>query len=210
MVGLNKAVCPFLQEMYGHCEEMVKTLVSGQAHSITQMQMQMTSKPQLQPVLRRHSGQSSARLHSSLVQPQASAPLRQGSAVQPCSPASLHTSTAPGLQGPDSSASASRASAGAASPRVNAASGSPGLTKASAGASVAPARQYIIPDDAEGSTVSEVPCSAQPRSGSLASWAFGKSSAGSLLAAGAPLIFRTCMNKNTLHECTLSTSQVLI
>ena len=187
-MDLNKTVCLFLQEMYGQCEEMVKTLVSGQARSLTQMQMQMGNKPQLQPVLRHHNGKKSARLRSPLAQPPASAPLRQGSAVQPSSPASPHNSTAPGLRGAGGTASAARP--GAASPRAKAASGSPDLTKASAGASVGTgtARQYIVPGDTEGSSVAEVRSSAQPRSGSLASWAFGKSSAGSPLAAGAPLV----------------------
>ena len=195
MVKRNKAVCLFLQEMHDHSEEMVKTLVSGQARSITQMQMQMGSKPQLQPVLRHHSGRNSARLHSPLVQPQAAAPLRQGSAEQPFSPASPHSSTAPGLHGAAASASAARACSGAASPLVKTASGSPGLKEASADASVATVRQCAVPGEAEGSAVAEVPSSAQPRRGSLASWAFGKTSVGSRLSAGAPLVTRTCAKR---------------
>lgn len=187
MVKLNKAVCLFLQEMYGQCEEMVKTLVSGQARSVTQMQMQLGSKPQLQPVLRHHSGKNSARLHSPLAQPHASAPPRQGHAVQPSSPASPCANTASGLHGSSASASAPRACAGTASPLVKAASGSPGLTKASSDVT-GTARQYTLPGDAKGSAVAEVPSSAQPCCGSLTSWAFGNSSDGSGLAAGAPLV----------------------
>ena len=184
IVKLNKAVCLFLQEMHGHCEEMVKTLVSGQARSITQMQMHLGSKPQLQPVLRHHSGKSSARLHSPLAQPHASAPQCQGHAVQPSSPASPCTSTASRLHGTSASASGPRACAGTASPVVKGASG---FTKASSDVT-GTARKNIVPGDTEGSAVAEVPSSAQPRHGSLARWAFGNSADGSRLAAGAPLI----------------------
>ena len=196
-------MCLFLQEMYGHCEEMVKTLVSGQARSITQMQMQMGSRPELPPVLRHHSGQNIARLHSPLAQPQAAAPPLR--AEQPSSPVSPHTSTAPGLRGATASASAPRACAGEASPLCKAASGSPGLTKASAGASVAAdtVRKGVVPGDADGIVAAEVPSSAQPRHGSMASWAFGTSSVGSPLSPGVPLKDLQ-RNKSILHVFTLS------
>lgn len=200
MVRLNtEAVCPFLQELHGHCEEMVKTLVSGQARSITQMEMQTGSRPQLQPVLRHHSAHSSARSHSPLAQPQASTSQRQGGAMQPSSPASSHISTAPGLHGTGASASCSRASAGAASALVRAASGSQGLTKAPSGVSSATATAEAVPGDAVGSVALGVPSRAQPHGSTLASWAFGKSSVGSALVAGAPLLPRACVNGNSLH-----------
>lgn len=178
---------------------MVKTLVSGQARSITQVEMQTGSRPQLQPVLRHHSAQSSARSHSPLAQPQASASQRQGGATQPSSPASSHTSTAPGLHGTSASASCSRVSAGAAPPLLRAASGSQGLTKAPSGVSVAAGTGGAVPDDAEGNAAVGVPSRAQPRGSTLASWAFGKSSTGSPLVAGTSSLRRACMNGNSLH-----------
>lgn len=178
---------------------MVKTLVSGQARSITQMEMQTGGRPQLQPVLRHHRAQSSARSHSPLAQPRASASQRQGGALQPSSPASSHTSRPTGLHGTSASASCSRASAGAASPLVRAASGSQGLTLAPSGVPIAAGTGRAVPGDAEGSTAVGVPSTAQPRGSTLASWAFGKSSAGAPLAAGAPSLRRACMNGNSLH-----------
>ena len=184
LVELNtEAVCLFYQELHGHCEEMVKTLVSGQARSITQMEMQTGSRPQLQPVLRHHSAHSNARSHSPLARPQASASQHQRGATQPSSPASSHTSTAAGT---NASALCSRASAGAASPLVRAASGSQGLTRAPSGVSNATGTAEAVPGDAVCSVAVGVPVRAQPRGSTLASWAFGKSSVGSPLVAGAP------------------------
>lgn len=181
-----------LQEMHGECEQMIQTLISGHAQSITQMQMQTSSKPQLQPVLRRHSSQSCARSHSPLAQPLASSSLPQGSVMQPSSPASPHPTITTGVPGANGSGPISRADAGAASALDSAASGSPLLTKAASSAIVA-GTVRAVPGDAD------IPSSAPPHRGSLGSWVFGKSAAWAPVAAGALVVSGTGLTDNMLH-----------
>ena len=148
--------------MYGQCEQMVQTLVSGQAKSTDQPHM-----PRLQPVLRRHSHKT-APSSSSLPQLQASSSPRQGSAAQPLPHALSNAVVTTGSQPAHSPSTAAEMTEDPSLTVV----GSLSMARAPSGGSMATVAGVAVTSlsgDAKDSRDVAVTSSASPRPGSLAS-----------------------------------------